>query len=75
MNDINFEFNKKSQFFILKAASFLRKATKCGGDPSVAYLGLMKCVPNDEVPDVCEKYLKHAPYVLNLVEMLSIEFV
>lgn len=45
-----------------KAAKYLYKATECsGGDPSVAFNGLLKCVPNTELPEVCRRYLQRVP--------------
>ncbi|XP_031639627.1 tetratricopeptide repeat protein 37-like, partial [Contarinia nasturtii] len=44
-----------------KAAEHLYKATECPGDASVAFQGLLKCVPNTEMPDVCKKYLQRVP--------------
>lgn len=48
-----------SQF--AKAAKYLYKATECAGDPSVAYNGLLKCVPSTELPEVCRQYLQRVP--------------
>lgn len=57
--------NKKKKsnqiYSYFKAAKYLYKATECSGDPSVAFNGLLKCVPNTELPSVCERYLQKVP--------------
>lgn len=43
------------------AVKFLKQAVTCTNDPSFAYVGLLKCASNDEIPDICRKLLQHAP--------------
>lgn len=48
-------------FVSLQAVKFLKEALKCSKDPTFAYIGLLKCAENDELPEICRKVLEHAP--------------
>lgn len=43
------------------AANFLKQAIRFASDPTLAYVGLLKCASQDEVPEVCQKVLQYAP--------------
>lgn len=44
-----------------KAAKYLYIALEGSGDPKHAFNGLLQCVPNTELPDVCRQYLQRVP--------------
>lgn len=43
------------------AVRFLKQAVGCSNDPTHAYIGLLQCAGNDEMPDICDKLLKCSP--------------
>lgn len=44
-----------------RAAKFLKQAIPLTDDPTIVYLGLLKCVSQEEVPEICKKVLQYAP--------------
>ncbi|XP_055603206.1 tetratricopeptide repeat protein 37 [Uranotaenia lowii] len=44
-----------------EAAVYLKRALDCGNDPTVALQGLLNCVEDKELPDVCGKLLNLTP--------------